>query len=419
MDRFFDRTPDFQQIEVTDMYHRSGQLNDKLLDPYGGWIEILDESGNVISVLGNKTDSIHTYSDAQLYRKMDIYRNHGPIAYHAYPIDGPNGEPYVLLWKIHQGPTVVFKALGVFAGLFIISLIIALYFYTRYSVRQVKKPLKQIVQGIREMERFQYETRLNFFAEKEFADIRNAFNGMAERLQQASEAKAATERNKRSMLLHLSHDLKTPITSIYGYSQLLLDKPRTNEHQRRKYLQYIHDKSSYMHRLIQDLFELANLENDQFQLNIEKVNISKWFQQQIAEFYTEIEEKGCQLKADIPEKPLYAKLDKDHMNRVIANMISNALKYNPKETTLYASCEQKDGCAVLWLGDNGVGFQYHVQAHLFEEFVRGSNPGKDSTGLGLAICKKIITHHHGEIELVKDEHYPTLFRITLPSVEGS
>lgn len=216
------------------------------------------------------------------------------------------------------------------------------------------------------------------------------------------------------MLLHLSHDLKTPITSIYGYSQLLLDNETLNHRDARKYIQYIYDKSSYMANLIKDLFELAKLEDKHTELNKEKVNITKWFQQLVVEYYPEIEEKGFELEAHIPEEPLHVKIDKIHMSRVITNLISNTLQYNPVGTVLYVSCERTEGDVILWIGDDGIGIEEQIRDRIFEEFIRNSSTVKDGTGLGLAICKKIVALHHGTIEVEKSDRYSTLFRICLP-----
>lgn len=414
MDRYIDPL-DFRTVDGSDLYRYPFEnIGDELLDEYGGWFEIVNGQGEVIFVKGNKKDQIMHYAAGQIYAKMDLERNDDSISYHAYPGEGPNGEAYTLLWKIPEPLGKISAALGIFFALFALLLFIANYIYSRYSVRQVKKPLRQIVDGIKEMEQFNYTKRLDYSAEKEFIEIQEAFNGMAERLQRTSMEKEAMENNKRSLLLHLSHDLKTPITSIYGYSQLLLDNPIVDEAQQRKYIQYIYDKSAYMAHLIKDLFELAKLDDRLLALHKEKVNITKWFQQQIVEFYPEIEEKGFRLEVQVPEEPLFVLMDKLHMTRVITNLITNSLKHNQTGTSLYVSCETAEGQAILWVGDNGAGVEANIKEHIFEEFVHSGGSGKDSSGLGLAICKKIIELHGGTIKLQKDNRYSTLFRISLP-----
>lgn len=414
MDHYIDPL-DYKQVGGSDIYrYPLDNISSELLDEYGGWFEVVNGQGEVIFVKGNKKDQIMHYQAGQIYAKMDLERNDDSISYHAYPVEGPHGEPYTLLWKIPEPIGKVTAALGIFIGLFAVLLFIANYIYSRYSVRQVKKPLRQIVDGIKEMEQFNYTKRLEYSTEKEFVEIQEAFNGMAERLQRTSMEKEAMENNKRNLLLHLSHDLKTPITSIYGYSQLLLDNQIPNETQKRKYLQYIFDKSAYMAHLIKDLFELAKLDDRQLALQKEKVNITKWFQQQIVEFYPEIEGKGFRLEVQVPEEPVFVLMDKLHMTRVITNLITNSLKHNRTGTSLFVSCEKTDGQVILWVGDNGIGVEADIKEHIFEDFVHSGGSGKDSTGLGLAICKKIIELHGGTIKLENDNRYSTLFRISLP-----
>jgi len=416
MNRFFDRTPDFTEIKMSELYEYPFEnINGQLLEEYGGWFEIVNESGEVIFIKGNKEDEIVRYSKDQLYGKLDVMRNDDWTFYHAYHVEAPDGKGYILLWKNPERWEDITLLLVIFVGLLAAFLLIALYVYSQYSVMQVKRPLQQIVEGIKEMEQFNYKKRLTFSAEKELVEIQEAFNEMAERLQRTSAEKEAAENNKRNMLLHLSHDLKTPITSVLGYSQLLLENRDLEQNQ--KYIQYIHDKSSYMANLIQDLFELAKLDDHQLTLSMEKVNMTKWFQQLVAEFYPEVEDKGFRLEAQISEEPLFVRMDKVHMNRVVTNLIGNALKFNPAGTVLYASCEEKDGNAVLWIGDNGIGVQDQIREHVFDEFIRGTSSVKDSTGLGLAICKKIIALHQGTIELETNDRYTTLFRISLPCTD--
>ncbi|AFH61726.1 HAMP domain-containing sensor histidine kinase [Paenibacillus caseinilyticus] len=415
MNRVFDTSPDFTKIHSADLYDpAAGSIRRELLEEYGGWIELVNPSGEIVLTQGVKGDNIDSYSREELYAKLDVLRNEESVYYHAYPVKGPQGEPYVLLWKIPEPWWDISLALGIFGVLFVAFLFVALYYYTRFSVRQVKKPIQQIVEGIREMERLNYNKRLEFSAEQEFAEIREAFNAMAQRLQRTSAERDTAETNKRNMLLHLSHDLKTPVTSVFGYSKLLMDNRELEQGQQEKYIRYIHDKSSYMAKLIQDLFELAKLDDPRLKLKKEKVNLPVWFQALVAEFYPDMEARGFVLEAQIEETPLFVLLDQVHMNRVVTNLIGNAMKYNPPGTVLYVSCRRKGDRAEVCIGDSGAGLQEDVRDRLFDEFIRPAGPGKDGTGLGLAICQKIIALHEGTIELEAHADYATLFRISLP-----
>lgn len=405
-----------ESIDVDDIYSYPFEtMNSEILDAYGGWYEILDEERKVVFVKGEKKDNIYKYTDEMLFDKMDLINNNDSMLYHVYPVKDPNGEKYLLLWKQPKNIiNYVTKTVIVLLIVFSILLLIALYFYSAYSVKQIKKPLKSIIHGIKEMERQNYKIRLDFTAEKEFAEIRDAFNKMAKEIQQSNTEKERIEEAKKKMLLHLSHDLKTPITSIYGFSKLLYEDELNEENDRRKYLKYIYDKSLYVANLIKDLFEFAKYEDSNLKLNKDTVDITEWLRQVIIELYTEIEEKGLNLEISIPEEKIELKIDSMKMKRVITNIINNSIKYNSKGTTIYVECKKIDNKVIIILGDNGVGIDENIKNIVFNDFIRGDHEEKDGTGLGLAISKKIITLHNGKITLEEDENYKTKFQILLP-----
>lgn len=419
VDTIFFKGIKMENINEEDIYSYPFEtMNTDILEAYGGWYEILDEDRKVIFVKGEKKDNIYHYTDEVLFNKIDLMKNiknSDNMLYHAYSVSGPNEEKYILLWK--QPLNLInytARALIVLMIVFSILLLIALYFYSAYSVKQIKKPLKSIIHGIREMERQNYKIRLDFTAEKEFAEIRDAFNKMAMEIQQSNTEKERIEEAKKKMLLHLSHDLKTPMTSIYGFSKLLYEEELNEEDDKSKYLKYIYDKSFYVSNLIKDLFEFAKLEDGNLKLDKDTVNISEWLRQVIIELYTEIEGKGLELELEIAEEKIELKIDSMKMKRVITNIINNSIKYNPKGTTLYVECRKIEDEVIIILGDNGVGIDENIKNIIFDDFIRGDHEDKDGTGLGLAISKKIINLHGGEITIEEDEIYKTKFKISLP-----
>ncbi len=408
-----------EELDAEDIYSYPFEtINTEILDAYGGWYEILDEERKVIFVKGEKKDNIFEYSDRELFSKIGLKNGisgSDNLIYHMYPVNGPNEEEYLLLWKQPKNLfSYSMKALLILIINFSIFLLIALYFYSLYSVRQIKKPLKKIVHGIKEMERQNYKIRLNFNTEHEFAEIRDALNKMAEQLELSKIEKEKVEEAKNKMLLHLSHDLKTPITSIYGFSKLLYEDDIKEELNRKKYTKYIHDKSLYLANLLKDLFEFAKLEDSNLKIKKEIVNITEWLRQIIIEMYAEIEEKGLKLEIKIPEEKIEIEIDDIKMKRVITNIINNSIKYTSDGTTIYVGCSKIHNGVQIIIGDNGPGIDESIKDIVFDDFVAGNHKHKDVTGLGLAISKKIINLHDGLVALEEDEKYKTKFLITLP-----
>lgn len=404
-----------EDIQIEDIYSYPYETIDtEILDAYGGWIEILDEEKNVIFVKGDKQDHIYHYTDQMLYQKMNVMMNNDSMIYHVYEVSDPNQKNHLFLWKQPQNSTNQSIQLFVlFIIVFSALLLIALYFYSLFSVKQIKRPLVKIISGIKEMESHNYKVRLDFTAEKEIAEIRDAFNKMATKIEESDSEKKKMEDAKKLLLLHLSHDLKTPITSIYGFSKLLYDE-KIEVNDQKRYLKYIHDKSDYLAVLINDLFELAKLDGKDSELNRNTVNLTEWLRQIIIELYPEIEDKGIHLDVTIPQEKIKINIDALKMKRVITNIMNNAIKYNEQGMTIYVECYKKNNEAIIIIGDNGVGIDSNIKDNIFDDFIRGFHEDRDGSGLGLAISKKIVDLHEGNILLEEDEKYQTKFKIILP-----
>lgn len=417
VDQIFFKKMNIEDISEEDIYaYPFENIKTDVIDTYGGWYEILDEDWKVIFVKGEKRDEIYQYNQQTLFNKLNLNTNKGNILYYPFSVSGPNGENYILLWKLPKKNVLNYgiKAIMLLLIIFSVLLLIILYFYSTYTVKQIRNPLKSIIHGIKEMERHNYKIRLDFNAEKEFAEIRDAFNKMALRIQDANAEKEQIEKDKKKMLLHLSHDLKTPITSIYGFAKLLYDNEIKDESDRRKYLKYIYDKSFYVANLVKDLFEFAKLEDSNVKLNKKAVNITEWLRQIVIELYAEIEEKGLKVEVDILEENIQLNIDDMKMKRVITNIINNSIKYNDKGTLIYVGCKKVDSEIKIVLGDNGLGIDNSIKNVLFKDYIRGHHNDKDGTGLGLAISKRIVNLHNGTITYKENEKLKTLFEIILP-----
>lgn len=415
IDTFLFKGISLDDIQIENIYSYPYETIDtEILDTYGGWFEILDEEKNVIYVKGDKEDTLYHYTNQMLYQKMNVMKNDDSMIYHVYEVNEPNQEAHLFLWKQPQNVTnYSFQVFFLFIIVFCVLLLIALYFYSSFSVKQIKRPLVKIISGIKEMESHNYKVRLDFVAEKEIAEIRDAFNKMATKIEESNREKQRIEDMKKRMLLHLSHDLKTPITSIYGFSKLLYDEKIVVD-DRKRYLKYIHEKSVYLTDLINDLFELAKLDDTDSKLNRSTINLTEWLRQIIIELYTEIEDKGIHLEITIPQEKIDINIDAMKMKRVITNILNNSIKYNEKGITIYVECSKRNNEANIIIGDNGVGIDRHIKDDLFDDFIRGYHEDGDGAGLGLAISKKIVELHKGTISLEEDETYKTKFKIILP-----
>lgn len=212
------------------------------------------------------------------------------------------------------------------------------------------------------------------------------------------------ERARNLMLSDIAHDLRTPITTIAGYSKALNDGMVTSEEKRKEYLEAIENKSERISDLITLLFEYVRLESDNFSLRKTKLDLTELLRENAALLYADIEEKGMEFEIDIPEEPCMVMMDHLQFSRVITNLINNALKHNESGTQIVLQMKKKQDEVEISLTDNGALIAPLIADHIFEPFVvaDASRESKGGSGLGLSIAKKIVEMHGGSIRLEQD-----------------
>ena len=392
----------------------------------GGWVEILRD-GKVVYVIGTKGDDVTLY-DTQTWglssgeNLMQLSANFldNTYFYSTSLFRGHDGNSYLCLVKIPRqnverqlnwyfsvlnprmsaGRVVGSILLGV-VGCFLALFLLCVFFYSRLTTRKIAAPLDQIADGLNRVTHGDLSVRLDFDAEREFAQIRDAFNTLAQRLQSAEREKAAMEQEKKRLLMGISHDLKTPVTTVYGYAKALSDGMVTDPQRQQRHLQYIRDKAQTMTKLIDDLFQYSALEGGGLRLRCADGDFAEFVREIIAENYLEIENHGVMLEADIPEANVPLHFDAAQMGRALANVLGNALKYNPAGTTLTVRLTDGEDAVTLHIADDGVGIATAIRDTLFDEFIRGDaeRPSDGGSGLGLAIARRILRMHGGDITL--------------------
>lgn len=233
---------------------------------------------------------------------------------------------------------------------------------------------------------------------------------------QRDDAKKEIDRRRNLMLSDIAHDLRTPITTIAGYSKALADGVVTDERKKQEYLEAIQAKSARMNELIQLLFDYVKLDSDGFRLNRETFDVTELLRQNAALAYTDLEEAGMEMEIDIPEEPCLIYADKIQISRVITNLIHNARKHNSSGTRICLSLRIIEDRVYIAVADTGVEIEPKIAEHIFEPFFMGdeSRSSKGGNGLGLSIAHKIIEMHGWKLELVQNtENYTKAFQITI------
>lgn len=163
--------------------------------------------------------------------------------------------------------------------------------YSYWVARRIRKPLRIITLGLKQMIEGNYDTRISLYAEKEFSQIGETFNYMADVIEKTTKEKRQAEESKKRMMVDLSHDLKTPITSIQGFAQALVEGRGEDEERQKRYLTYIYNKSSQVTKLIQNMVELLKIDSPDFLLRMERHELGEFIREIVADSYGEIEQR--------------------------------------------------------------------------------------------------------------------------------
>lgn len=250
------------------------------------------------------------------------------------------------------------------------------------------------------------------------AQLNQILNDMQQDRQIAKEA----EQRKNDMIVYLAHDLKTPLTSVLGYLNLLCDEKEISAELRQKYLGTALKQAERLEELINEFFEVTKYNFSNTVLTISRVNLSVMLTQLIYEFDPMFHAKGVTCQTNIAQD-LYLQCDVEKMERVFDNLFKNVCNYCYENSTAFISLKRNPaGNTLIFTVQNaGKTIPKEKLTHLFEQFFRidSSRSSKTGgTGLGLAIAKEIITLHHGTITCQSADETIT-FTVTLPCAPAS
>lgn len=227
------------------------------------------------------------------------------------------------------------------------------------------------------------------------------------------------EQMRKDFVANVSHELKTPITSIKGFSETLLDGAMENKQTLHDFLNIILNESDRLQSLIQELLDLSKIEKQGFSLSIQQLDLADVLEDVVAIMKGKAAEKEIVLEYKREDKPVYIEGDVHRLKQVFINIISNAISYTPNQGVVYIS-SAKTGSAVLTeIRDTGIGIEAREIPRIFERFYRvdkARSRNSGGTGLGLAIVKHLVEAHKGTISVKSEVGKGTSFIIELPKI---
>ena len=281
----------------------------------------------------------------------------------------------------------------------------ALYLFVRRSAY-----LNRIIVATEDMAAGRLNQEIKIEGRSPLADHAKNLNNLREGVRSSMSEQAKSERLKTELITNVSHDLRTPLTSIITYTDLLKDETITPE-ERAKYVDILDKKSQRLKTLIEDLFEVSKMASGNLELHKQRVDLTQLLQQALAEHAEEIAESGLDFRTSLPEEMLIAHVDGQRWWRVLDNLIVNAVKYSLPGTRVYVTL-RKVGDSAEFVVKNITKYELGDNVdELFERFKRAdASRHTDGSGLGLAIAQSIVDMHHGTMKIDLDGD---LFKVTV------
>lgn len=332
-----------------------------------------------------------------------IYSILGIIFDRIIPIAVPNEMRYALCYAISF---IVF-----------VEIFFKLIDFTIEYIRKLRRSIQQVTSGNYGVQcEVEYDDELGSLAaninvlSKTLLAKEKESEKLKEKERAALDIERNAERQKNELITNVAHDLRTPLTTIVGYLELIKDDTALSKEDVHKYSGIAYEKSIRLQEMMDDLFEFTKLDNADIKLNKSMINLSGLIMQMTDEFYPSFKDCNITPIVDLPEENIYVQGDGQLLARVFDNLISNALKYGYHNTDLKIEVSGDEKYATVKVINHGDTIAPEDVPLLFDKFYRtdsSRNSKTGGTGLGLAITKNIVDLHHGDISVTSDDQITT------------
>lgn len=333
-----------------------------------------------------------------------------------YPITIEDKNLYLFVSGIPQGVLYTSTTKGEPISYFIAIAVFTLSFF--YLTKRKMKQIEALAKGVMEIAKGNLGYRVKKKGIDEIALLTENVNHMAEAIMTNIEMERRIEQQKNELITNVSHDLRTPLTSIMGYLRLLREGRYETKEQYEEYLKIAFSKSEQLKNLIDDLFEYTKLTNENIVMGKQEVCINELLEQLIEELIPQAEENNRSFVKHFLEERIFTFIDTEKMVRVFDNLLMNAIKYSSGNGQILVSLERKGSHVIIGIANESDEFTSEELVNLFERFYKKDQSRtnvKEGSGLGLAIAKSIVELHGGNIH-AKYSDKMLHFIITLPVI---
>ena len=321
------------------------------------------------------------------------------------------GQAYQTLTQSLRSSYIVQQSL---AGLEVITLFAIASAILIFAA--LTSPLRKLAQ---EMNEFQIHELKSADIEKnngdEIAYLSATFSAMRKRIHEQLEKLQETDRLRRELISNVSHDLRTPMSSMQGYLEMLL-RPNITAEERKNYIEIAFKHCHRLTQLVKELFELSKLDAGRSNPEYEDFSLAELLQDVTQKFSLAAQKKAITISTPQSSQLFMVNADIALIERVLENLIDNAIRYTPSGGTIKLSLEQQSNSVEVGIQDSGIGLTEEDIPHIFERYYRGQKPTEyqqQSTGLGLAIVKRILELHNSVISVESQLNQGTCFSFPL------
>lgn len=325
---------------------------------------------------------------------------------------GKADEKARALLNAYSQKTYKLNVWSIVIAIMIAFLPIGLFFYFNYI-----RPLDKLQNAANAIARGQLDVSIESRGLDEIKDFSKAFENMRHELEESRKREHKVLENRQQLITNISHDLRTPITSISGYVEGLLDGKGKNPERMERYLKTIKSKTEYLNGMINDLFLFSQLDMDGYSLELVEYDSQELMERLMEPMELWLDDSDFSLIIQKPYPKVPIKVDYARLSQVVENIVQNSIKYSKDDGQLEIYSYIKNHHFVMSFKDNGIGIKKESMPYIFDAFYREDKSRTQSiggAGLGLSICKKIVELHEGYLLIDSEFGSGTQVNVFLP-----
>lgn len=376
--------------------HKLDRKLEKAFNNRTDFVCIFNSNGEILH--SNKNDNIYNIKKEKIRENLEVRKVKSSVEANIKEIKKIDNNLYILVLSHRIAQT----------GL--LSMIVTIFIWIVIFAILTKGRLKYIIgikKGVDKLYLSDFQDKVPLKYNNELTSLATALNDMGDKIRE-------NKKNEEEFLLNISHDLRTPLTSILGFLSLLKEKKYDTEKERDRYINTIEEQSIYLKTLIEEFFQFSKLKWKHTKLQRENIKLQEILRQIVDGFYPQLKENSITIDMNFPEKPVYTDVDIDKFMRVLENLISNAIKYSSAGTDIIINLYKNKDKIIMefWNTPKDVIKEDELK-FLFKRFYKKDlSRGSKGAGLGLAIALEAVKLHGGQLyAVIKNEKLGMIMEI--------